>query len=180
MHSSIRLGILLSLITATSAAAQVPGGPPQAANAVPATPGPGTGFLLAHTGELQLTDAQVVKLAAIARRAEARRQALRNSSDSVRRRFEPAAPGSDSSARAARRRMMDQMRANFDRVREQDRSDLRDAIAVLTPDQQARAWEMTARGGRGARVGRGNQMRGMRRMGGFNRSQVPRSRRDRG
>jgi hypothetical protein len=174
MHSSFRFGVLLSLIAATIAAAQAPGGAPQGPGAGPASRGPGTGFLLAHTGELQLSDAQVVRLAAIARRAEARRQALRASSDSVLRRFEPGAPRSDSAARAARRRMVDQMRGNFDRVREQDRSDLRDAIAVLTPDQQARAWEMMARGGRG------NQMRGMRRMDGSNHSPGLRWRRDRG
>jgi hypothetical protein len=43
------------------------------------------------------------------------------------------------------------MRARFDREREQGRADLRDALAVLTPEQQAMAWEMTARRGPGAR-----------------------------
>lgn len=161
MHSSIRFGVLFSLVAATAAVAQGPGGPPAGPDAGPASRRLATSFLLAHTGELQLNDGQVVRLAAIARRTEARRQALRASTDSVRRRFEPGAPMSDSAARATRRRMFDQFRANMDRVREQDRGDLRDALAVLTPDQQARAWEMVARGGRG------NQMRGMRRMGGF-------------
>src|SRR5438552_17012766 len=44
----------------------------------------GAEFLLAHTGELQLTDAQVVRLAAIARRTEARRNAMRTSLESIR------------------------------------------------------------------------------------------------
>ena len=41
-------------------------------------------FLLAHTGELELTDAQVTRLAAIARRSAERRRALRVQMDSMR------------------------------------------------------------------------------------------------
>ena len=76
MFSSIRSVVVLSLAGAAALSAQGPGGPPPG----PMGPPPGGGsragaqFMLAHTGELDLTDAQVVKLAAIARRAEARRR----------------------------------------------------------------------------------------------------------
>jgi hypothetical protein len=102
-------------------------------------------MLLAHTGELELTDAQVVRLAAIARRAEGRRRSLRASMDSVRARFGDRAPADS----AARRQMRDRFRTDIDRLREQQRADQRDAIAVLTPDQQARAWDFAASRGRG-------------------------------
>jgi hypothetical protein len=55
--------------------------------------------------------------------------------------------------------MMQSMRANMERVREQEHADRRDAIAVLTPDQQARAWEMIAARGRAMRGARGGAMR---------------------
>jgi hypothetical protein len=61
---------------------------------------------------------------------------------------------------AARRAMMQSMRANMERVREQDHADRRDAIAVLTPDQQARAWEMIAARGRAMRGARAGALRG--------------------
>jgi hypothetical protein len=50
-------------------------------------PGPGVEFLLARTGTLQLTDQQVVKLAAIARRAADRHKAMRASFDSLHAQF---------------------------------------------------------------------------------------------
>lgn len=86
----------------------------------------GAEFLLAHTGELQLTDAQVVKLAAIARRADARHRAMRATMDSLR----------------AQPRPGDGPPRGFEQAREAERADLRDALAVLTPDQQATAWAM--------------------------------------
>jgi hypothetical protein len=157
MLSSCRLVALFSFAATMTAAAQAPGGPPSGPDVAGRTArGQRTSFLLARTGELQLTDAQVVRLAAIARRSEARRAALRASRDSLRSRVTAGQPQSDSAARIARRRMFEQARGTMERVREQERADLRDAIAVLTPDQQARAWEMVARGGRGG------QMRGMR------------------
>jgi hypothetical protein len=119
-----------------------PGGPPQGAQ-----------FLLAHTGALELTDAQVVRLAAIARRAHQRHEALRAGMPA------PGAPRAQPSPEDAAR-----MRQAMEQGREQARVDLRDALAVLTPDQQARAWEMMARrgggpGGRGGPDGPGG-MRG--------------------
>jgi hypothetical protein len=94
-------------------------------------------MLLSQTGSLQLTDAQVVRLAAIARRAEDRHRLLRTRLDSLRPR---RAPG-DSTARRPRERPPTDV---FEREREASHSDLRDALAVLSPDQQARAWEMIA------------------------------------
>jgi hypothetical protein len=81
----------------------------------------------------------------------------------------------DSAARAELRQRMEQMRPAMERLREQSRADLRDAIAVLTPDQQARAWERMAtgaRGERGAALRRG-------RMGGAPRGAAPMMRRRR-
>jgi hypothetical protein len=129
-----------------------PGGPPPGEPGGPPPGGPamhGADFLLGHTGELKLTDQQVVRLAAIARRSAERREAQRP---------QPPAPGQrPSDADMAR------MRQHFDQMREQSRTDLRDALAVLTADQQARAWEMIShgpggpdgRGGPGRPGGRG-------------------------
>ena len=97
----------------------------------------GAEFFLAHTGELKLTDVQVTRLAAIARRTEDRRRALRASMDSAGPMRMNARPDS-----AARMRMMERMRTTRDRERDQSRTDLRDALSVLTPDQLATAWEM--------------------------------------
>jgi Spy/CpxP family protein refolding chaperone len=143
---SIRIAALVSVAAASALAAQSGGSqsrpvPPTAEGRAPAA-----SMLLAHTGELQLTDAQVVRLAAIARRAEARRRTMRASMDSVRARFGPDRAPADS---AARRQMRDRFRADMDRLREQQRADQRDAIAVLTPDQQARAWDFAASRARG-------------------------------
>jgi hypothetical protein len=109
-------------------------------------PGPGRGhgpsvdFLLARTGALQLTDQQVVKLAAIARREADRHKAMRASFDSLRTQFRS---GGDSAARARRRTgPPPQFMQAMQKEREAAHADLRDAIAVLTPDQQAHAWEM--------------------------------------
>jgi Spy/CpxP family protein refolding chaperone len=181
MFSSIRSSVaLLSLAAAATLSAQTPGSPLPGPNGPPPAGGRGGSaqFMLAHTGELDLTDAQVVKLAAIARRSEARRRAGRAAMDSARTRFGPQSAPADSSAR---RQFRDRMRSDFTRLRDQAQVDQRDAIAVLTADQQARAWNMvSARGrgmgaeggmkggmGRGMGGGRGGMGRGMRRrMGG--------------
>lgn len=131
----------------------------------PGAPGfgtPGVEMLLSQTGVLQLSDAQVVRLAAIARRAADRRRALVTRLDSLRPR---RAPG-DSTARRERPMPPTDL---FTRERDAAHADLRDALAVLTADQQARAWEMVvarrampfARGGmmrqRSDRDGRGRE-----------------------
>jgi hypothetical protein len=160
MRSTIRAFALISLTSATTAFAQGPvppmGGPQGRGPAgVPAAQ-----MLLARTGELGLTDAQVVRLAAIARRAETRRAGLRAAMDSARQRFAPGQNVDTAARRAFRQRMI----ADAEKAREAARVDQRDAIAVLNADQQAKAWEMVANRGRMARAGamRGRGERGMR------------------
>jgi hypothetical protein len=99
---------------------------------------PGAEMLLSQTGALQLTDAQVVKLAAIARRSEDRRRALRTRLDSLRPRRVPG----DTTRRGLREGMLPT--DLLTRERDAAHADLRDALAVLSPDQQASAWEMIA------------------------------------
>ena len=155
--SKTHVVVFLSLIGASVAVAQPGPDRPMGRGA------PAAQMLLAHTGELELTDQQVVRLAAIARRAEARRRTMRASMDSARARFGSGGAPSDS---VARRQFRDRMRADMDRVRDQLRADQRDAIAVLTPDQQERAWDLVASRGRDRRMGamreRGMRERGMR------------------
>jgi Spy/CpxP family protein refolding chaperone len=115
-------------------------------------------FLLAHTGDLKLTDAQVVRLAAIARRSDERMRALRTSMDSVRPACGPN--GCDSTARAEMRRRAERMRPSMERAMEQARTERRDAIAVLTPDQQGQAWDLVSMAGRRAGFGAGMGGRG--------------------
>ena len=137
------IALIATLAAAAPLAAQQPfGGPP---GPEMAGQGPMAGaFLLAHTGDLQLTDQQVTRLAAIARREGARRRALRSTLDSLR---STAPERRDSAARA---RIAPQFGNTFTQMRDQSRADLRDAITVLTPAQQAQAWQMiSARGGRG-------------------------------
>ena len=116
-------------------------------------------FLLAQTGELNLTDAQVTKLAAIARRTAERRRALRVQMDSLRTQRPSGGARPDSAQRAQMRQSFEQMRPVMQRLRDQARTDRRDAIAVLTPDQQARAWERVAASGRMQRGALGRGMR---------------------
>ena len=161
MRLSTRILTLLSLAAATTAAAQGP--VPSAPQARVPGGAPAAKMLLANTAELGLSDAQVVRLAAIARRSEARRVALRATMDSNFRRMETQPVDT-----AARRQFRDRMRTSFDREREQSQTDLRDAIAVLNADQQAKAWQMVTNRGAGRGIGRGGMrgggMRGMRRV----------------
>ncbi len=140
------------------------GGPGRAGG--PGAGGPGAGgdpasHFLAHTGDLKLTDQQVTRLAAIARRAGDRRTALRARVDSMRAANRPQAPNGapdgmpGATPRATRlpRPAVPPMlnAAEVQRLRDQSHAELRDAIAVLTADQQATAWEMLRGGpGRGA------------------------------
>jgi hypothetical protein len=110
-------------------------------------------LFLAMSGELRLSDAQVTRLAAIARRGADRRRAMRATMDSTMQRMQsrPAGPP-DSALREMRMRQAGTMRAAMERNREASRTDLRDALAVLTPDQLAQAWEMGMQRGRGMRA----------------------------
>ena len=116
-------------------------------------------FLLARTGELNLTDAQVTRLAAIARRSAERRRAFRAQMDSIRPAQGFGRTRPDSAARAQMRQRFEQMRPAMQRLRDQSQADRRDAIAILTPDQQARAWERIATSGRMQRGGMGRGFR---------------------
>jgi hypothetical protein len=162
MRSNFKVLAIMTVTAATSVAAQPPSGGMAGDRSAQ--------LLLARSAELGLTDAQVVKLAAIARRAEARRAPMRAAMDSARTRF--TQPGDS----GARRQFAQRMQNDMTKERDQARVDLRDAITVLTPDQQAKAWEMSAargsrggamRGGamRGGRPGRDGAMRGGRGMG---------------
>ena len=113
-------------------------------------PGPPAGglasMLLAHTAELKLTDQQLPRLAAIARRTEDRHHAMRTSMDSTERANRSEG---DQSRQMDARAMQDAMRAMMERARDQERGDVRDALAVLTPDQVVDAWIMRGPGGHG-------------------------------
>ena len=97
-------------------------------------------MFLAHTGELQLTDAQVTRLAAIARRAESREKAIRVRMDSAMVRARPEA-GQDGMGEGM---MMVRMRMFMPTEAEQraQHEDDREAMSIPTPDQLATAWEL--------------------------------------
>jgi hypothetical protein len=144
MKRSVFLPLLGLVLCAAPALAQGPG--PGPGGPMPAGPGmmmmhegPGpdpAGMLLAATGYLHLTDAQVLRLAAIARRAEERHAAMRTSMQ---------AAHADASARQAPPDAeMARMRQAMEQLHQQAQADLRDALAVLSPDQQAMAFEMVA------------------------------------
>lgn len=144
MKRSILAAVLAAAAATAGLGAQTPGprmgpaGPGRRAIDNPAE------FLLAQTGELKLTDAQVTRLAAIARRSAERRRALRAQMDSMRPERPFAGQRPDSAARERMRQRFQQMQPSFERLRDQAQADRRDAIAVLTPDQQALAWERIA------------------------------------
>ena len=157
-----RFALLLALALAPALRAQVPEPGPgpgpipdrggRRAGPPPFAPGPAFGramrgpggpqgdigsFLLAHTAELKLTDQQVTRLAAIARRAGDRREAAMRTMDSLATRGmrrDSAGRGPGAPPRG--------MRAEAERLRDQHHAELREALAVLTPDQQATAWEL--------------------------------------
>ena len=110
-------------------------------------PGPPMGglasMLLAHTAELKLTDQQLPRLAAIARRSEDRHRAMRTTMDSMARANRPQG---DRPLQMDGRAMPDAMRGMMERAHDQERSDVRDALAVLSPDQVVDAWIMRGPG----------------------------------
>ena len=161
-----KLALALALLVAPALQAQGtagPGTPPAARGVGPMAGapmgGPGGGdvasFLLSHTGELKLSDQQVTRLAAISRRSADRRQAAMRSMDSLMAR----GPQRRDSAGRGRFAPSPELRANAQRLRDQRHADLREALGVLTPDQQATAWELSAMRG-GARMARGGPMPG--------------------
>jgi hypothetical protein len=98
-------------------------------------------FLLAHTAELKLSDQQGTRRAALARRSGDRRQAAMRTMDSLATRR----MRNDSAGRRPAGGPPPALRAEAERQREQRHADLREALGVLTPDQQATAWELRAR-----------------------------------
>lgn len=103
-------------------------------------PGDVASFLLAHTAELKLNDGQVTRLAALARRSGERREAAMRAMDSLAtRRMRTDSAGRRPAGPPAA------MRAEAERQRDARHTDLREALGVLTPDQQATAWELRGR-----------------------------------
>jgi hypothetical protein len=96
-------------------------------------------FLLAHTAQLKLTDAQVTRLAAIARRTRERMETMHNSMQGMH-----AAPAPGTQPQPPSAADMQRMRQMHEQMATQTHADLRDALSVLTPDQQASAWEAAA------------------------------------
>jgi len=150
MRRSAFLPLVGLALCASAAAAQsadrMPGhpGPMPEGHGMMMRGGPGpdpASMLLAATGRLHLTDAQVVRLAAIARRAEERHAGMRTSMEAAHR----AEPGRQAPSEAD----MQRMHAQMEQMHQQMQTDLRDALAVLTPDQQATAFEMVAHHGVG-------------------------------
>ena len=156
---------LLALVLALPARAQDGPGPmghpmPGGADMMMMHGGPSPAeMFLAHTGALRLTDAQVVRLAAIARRTAERHQALHT--QMMAQHAQPGRQPTDAD--------MQRMHQAMEQLHEQARGDLRDALAVLTPDQQAQAFEQLAAhahgGGPGGMHPGGDHMR-MRHPGG--------------
>ena len=102
-------------------------------------------MLLARTAELKLTDQQVTKLAAIARREGDRRTAMHAHMDSLMHaEHMQVTAGQQSAPRPMM--MMHDRDPMMDRMREQDHADLRDALGVLSIDQLADAWVMRGHG----------------------------------
>lgn len=118
--------------------------------------GPGSiaSMFLAQTAELKLNDGQVTRLAAIARRTDDRHKAMKATMDS-------AMKSHMAMARSDRDRMPMQdeagMRAMHEKMMAAERADVRDALGVLTLDQQADAWMMKGEGMHGM-MGRGEHM----------------------
>jgi hypothetical protein len=148
----------LAAALAPIAGAQQPG--PRPGGPGPGMMGGGPGaasMLLSQTAELKLSDAQVTRLAAIARRTADRRAANRVAMDSMRAQFRPNPQGGAQTPPAGPPAAA---RALMERIRTQEHEDLRDALSVLTPDQQANAWEKVAQ--RGMMRRNGARMRQMR------------------
>lgn len=159
--SRIVLTLALAAALAPAAGAKQPARGPGGPSGPPPMMGGGrpaaASMLLAQTAELKLTDAQVTRLAGIARRSADRRAANRMAVDSLRTQFRPNAQGERPAGPPAAARTL------MERVRTQQHEDLRDALAVLNPDQQATAFEHMARRGMMDRGGaRKGQMKGNR------------------
>jgi hypothetical protein len=99
-------------------------------------------MFLAHTGDLQLSDAQVTRLAAIARRSEGREKAMHARMDSAMKAMGERSEMSRDGNGAPRAMMMMRMPMPSEADRKAQHEDDREAFSVPTPDQLATAWEM--------------------------------------
>lgn len=99
-------------------------------------------MFLAHTGDLQLTDAQVTKLAAIARRAQAREKAMHARMDSSMHAMHERVEVSREGGPPAGAMMMMRMPMPTEAERKAQHEDDREAFSIVTADQLATAWEM--------------------------------------
>jgi hypothetical protein len=93
-------------------------------------------FLLSNSTALELSNDQVVRLAELARTSEARQQEVREQMQGVRPQTRDQQQ-IDPAVREQMRGMMEQRRTELTSEREQ-------AIAVLSTEQQAQAWELLA------------------------------------
>lgn len=102
-------------------------------------------MFLGAAGQLQLSDSQVTRLAAIARRSASRREAMKVRMDSamMAARARVGSAMHDGADGGAMMMMMSMpMPSSADRAAQH--ADDRDAFAILTPDQLATAWELMA------------------------------------
>lgn len=133
-------------------------GPAGPGGGMGAMPGGVASMLLAQTAALKLNDQQVTRLAALARSAESQQSVVRASMDSMHRAMMGAATGAGRPGGATPPpQMTPAMEARMRAVHDQMHANTRDALAVLTPDQLASAWE--TRGGMGGGT-RGGPARG--------------------
>lgn len=153
MRRTILTGLAMALVVSTAPLAAQGAPPARAGRAMPGGHVSAAEQFLARTGDLRLTDAQVTRLAAIARRSQDRRRTLAARIDSLTpgrtmmpRRDSAGRASIDSGSRAARAAGVERMRSLMEQQRELERADLRDALAVLTPDQLVTAWEMRSGG----------------------------------
>ena len=153
MKAAFTVIAMAAIAMSAPLAAQGPDGPPPGGMERSGA----ASMFLAHTGELKLTDAQVTRLAGIARRSADRHAAMRGSADSMMRTMQSQ---QSSNSQPGQRPMAPTpaMRTQMEKMRTANHDDLRDAIAVLTPDQQATVFEMNMRRGGGQRM-RGRMMR---------------------
>jgi Spy/CpxP family protein refolding chaperone len=156
--------LALGLAAAPAPALFAQGTAPNAPTEQPGQQGARRGFrdpvaqILDHRDDLKLTDDQVGKLQAIEDSLAAQRAPLMKQFEQFRaqRGADSAGPPSDQD-RAAMRQRMEQMRPLMQQYRQQVQDAVKQAQAVLTPDQQAQArqYMQNMRRNRGGQDGQG-------------------------
>lgn len=92
-------------------------------------------MLLGQTAALKLSDAQVTRLASLARAAEAQQAEMRTQMEAMHKQMMANPPRA-----GAPMAMPADMEARMKAAHDQMHANVRDALAVLTPDQLAMAW----------------------------------------